>query len=102
MVSIIAQERLLGAALGGVMAAAVTFEERKCIYRSVSGSQKHVSIQSQEIKETLSTRNPDSTFASLWNATVDGSLGPVIRFLSSRDRWPAHLATTWSTVDVAL
>ncbi|KAF3776812.1 hypothetical protein EJ110_NYTH46946 [Nymphaea thermarum] len=49
MVSIIAQERLLGAALGGVMAAAITFEERKCIYRSVSTNQKHVATQWQEV-----------------------------------------------------
>ncbi|XP_031484341.1 uncharacterized protein LOC116253579 [Nymphaea colorata] len=84
MVSVIAQERLLGAALGGVMAAAITFEERKCIYRSVSTNQKHVATQSQEITGTLSTRNPCSRLASLWNATIDGSLGPVIRFLSSR------------------
>ncbi|KAL3325010.1 hypothetical protein AABB24_038893, partial [Solanum stoloniferum] len=47
MISILTQERLLGAALGAGMASVVVFEQRKSIYKSISENQSRFSPQSQ-------------------------------------------------------
>ncbi|KAH0712987.1 hypothetical protein KY285_008479 [Solanum tuberosum] len=47
MISILTQERVLGAALGTVLASVVVFEQRKSIYKSISENQSRFSPQSQ-------------------------------------------------------
>ncbi|KAF3455001.1 hypothetical protein FNV43_RR05449 [Rhamnella rubrinervis] len=47
MISVLAQERLLGAALGCAFTGIVVFEQRKSIYRSISDSQSSIRTQSQ-------------------------------------------------------
>ncbi|WMV56084.1 hypothetical protein MTR67_049469 [Solanum verrucosum] len=56
MISILTQERLLGAALGTVMASVVVFEQRKSIYKSISENQSRFSPQSQIIHHTAEGR----------------------------------------------
>ncbi|KAF5744707.1 hypothetical protein HS088_TW07G00286 [Tripterygium wilfordii] len=82
MISILAQERLLGAALGIALAGVVVFEQRKCIYKSISDNQSQFSDQFQ--REPMFGRKSRLEFAHLWNKAVDKTLGPVIESLSSR------------------
>uniref|UniRef100_M1AE34 Uncharacterized protein n=1 Tax=Solanum tuberosum TaxID=4113 RepID=M1AE34_SOLTU len=53
MISILTQERLLGAALGTVMASVVVFEQRKSIHKSISENQSRFSPQSQCLRRYL-------------------------------------------------
>lgn len=39
------QERLLGAALGGIFAGIVVFEQRKCIYKSIADTRSQFDVQ---------------------------------------------------------
>ncbi|KAL6577268.1 hypothetical protein OROMI_011544 [Orobanche minor] len=39
MISVLTQERLLGAALGSILTGVVIFEQRRSIYRSISPSE---------------------------------------------------------------
>ncbi|XP_010934349.1 uncharacterized protein [Elaeis guineensis] len=81
MISILAQERLLGAALGSVFVGAFVFEQRRSIYRSLSDN---ASVR-YELQERI-FRKKSSDLAHLWNKAVDETLGPVVAYLSSR-RW---------------
>ncbi|KAK4753784.1 hypothetical protein SAY87_001888 [Trapa incisa] len=83
MISVIAQERLLGAALGSILTGTIVFEERKRIYRSVSDDQPHCATASL-MKEPIFGKMTRAEIAHLWNRTVDKTLGPVIESLSSR------------------
>ncbi|KAK4765211.1 hypothetical protein SAY86_026301 [Trapa natans] len=83
MISVIAQERLLGAALGSILTGIIVFEERKRIYRSVSDDQPHCATASL-MKEPIFGKMTRAEIAHLWNRTVDKTLGPVIESLSSR------------------
>ncbi|PSR95190.1 Ribonuclease [Actinidia chinensis var. chinensis] len=83
MISILAQERLLGAALGSVFAAAVVYEQRNMIYNSISESQSLISPQSQ-VREPFVKTKSRLDLGHLWNKAVDQTLGPVIESLSSR------------------
>ncbi|XP_031389422.1 uncharacterized protein LOC116202049 [Punica granatum] len=83
MISVLAQERLLGAALGSALTGIIVFEERKRIYRSISDDQSHGATKSQ-VKEPMFGKNSRSELAQLWNRTVDRTLGPIIESLSSR------------------
>ncbi|KAK9279873.1 hypothetical protein L1049_013556 [Liquidambar formosana] len=47
MISILAQERLLGAALGSIFTGVVVFEQRRHIYGSISDNESQFSVQSQ-------------------------------------------------------
>ncbi|KAH7561034.1 hypothetical protein JRO89_XS10G0161200 [Xanthoceras sorbifolium] len=47
MISILAQERLLGAVLGSAITGVIVFEQRKCIYNSISDDQSQVESKSQ-------------------------------------------------------
>ncbi|TXG73854.1 hypothetical protein EZV62_002433 [Acer yangbiense] len=47
MISVLAQERLLGAVLGSAITGIVVFEQRKFIYNSISGTQSQVDSNSQ-------------------------------------------------------
>ncbi|XP_057448990.1 uncharacterized protein LOC130740409 [Lotus japonicus] len=79
MISILTQERLLGASLGVILTGAVVLEQRRYIYSSISNSQS----QSQ-VREPIFGKKARSEFAHLWNKTVDQAFGPLIKSLSSR------------------
>ncbi|KAF8394991.1 hypothetical protein HHK36_018930 [Tetracentron sinense] len=84
MISLLAQERLLGAALGSIFTGIIVFEQRKSIY-SLIPENPHPEADSQ-IREPIFGKKSRSEFAHLWNKAVDQTLGPVIVSLSSR-RW---------------
>ncbi|KAI3799388.1 hypothetical protein L1987_34686 [Smallanthus sonchifolius] len=81
MISILAQERLLGAALGTVFSGVIIFEQRRDIYRTISQNQPP---KSQMKEATVSRKKIE--FAHYWNKSVDQIFGPAIQALSSR-RW---------------
>ncbi|XP_042501358.1 uncharacterized protein LOC122079166 [Macadamia integrifolia] len=83
MISFLAQERLLGAALGSIFTGIIVFEQRKSIYSLISENQSHYKShpQMQEPKFGKKTR---MELAHLWNKTVDQTMGPVIANLSLR------------------
>ncbi|KAK9124267.1 hypothetical protein Sjap_013869 [Stephania japonica] len=83
MVSVLMQERLLGAALGSVFAGAAIFEQRKSVYSLISENQSPSTAQLQ-VREPVSERKSRSQIAHVWNKAVDRTFIPVISFLSSR------------------
>ncbi|KAB1221670.1 hypothetical protein CJ030_MR2G024021 [Morella rubra] len=83
MISVLAQERLLGAALGSIFVGIVVFEQRKSIYKSISDYQSLPATQS-EVREPVFGKRSRSEFAHVWNKAVDRTFGPVIDSLSSR------------------
>ncbi|KAA8550401.1 hypothetical protein F0562_002085 [Nyssa sinensis] len=82
MISVLAQERVLGAALGSILTGVLVFEQRKSIYKSISGNQ--FVTQNQMREPVLGKKKSNLGFAHLWNKAVDQTLGPVIESLSSR------------------
>ncbi|KAK9940140.1 hypothetical protein M0R45_016814 [Rubus argutus] len=82
MISVLAQERLLGAALGSILTGVVVFEQRRSIYNSTSGTKRESVAQSQ-MREPIFGRKSRSEFAHLWNKAVDQTFRPVIESLSS-------------------
>ncbi|XP_020263788.1 uncharacterized protein LOC109839684 [Asparagus officinalis] len=85
MISVLAQERILGATLGSVLVGGIVFNQRRGIHSTIS-EQKPVHISRYQPKETLFGKNFSSNFANVWNKTVDGTLGNLVAYLSSR-RW---------------
>ncbi|XP_018819433.1 uncharacterized protein LOC108990043 isoform X1 [Juglans regia] len=83
MVSVLTQERLLGAALGSIFTGVVVFEQRRSIYKSISDNQAQSDVLSQ-VREPIFGKQSRSQFAHLWNKAVDQTFGPVIDLLSSR------------------
>ncbi|XP_030546094.1 uncharacterized protein LOC115752181 [Rhodamnia argentea] len=83
MISILARERLLGAALGGMLAGVIVLEERKRIYRSISDDRSRLAARTQK-REPIFGKEFRTEFAHLWNQSVDRMLGPAIEYLSSR------------------
>ncbi|KAK8956072.1 hypothetical protein KSP40_PGU001671 [Platanthera guangdongensis] len=85
MISILAQERILGAALGSAFVGTIVFEQRRGIYRSIANDE---SVRSEEYKtkQVTSRMSLSSEFAHVWNKAVDGTLGQLAAYLSSR-RW---------------
>ncbi|KAA8544046.1 hypothetical protein F0562_021777 [Nyssa sinensis] len=83
MISVLAQERLLGAALGSIFTGIVVFEQRKSIYKSISENQSQSVAQAQMTEPILGNKTR-LEFAHLWNKAVDQTMGPVIEALSSR------------------
>ncbi|KAL5716948.1 hypothetical protein ACHQM5_010047 [Ranunculus cassubicifolius] len=83
MISVIAQERLLGFALGNVFTGLLIFEERNNIYRFIS-SANH--LDAQRVAPTMfgNKSQQQLELSHLWNKAVDQTLGPVIAALSSR------------------
>ncbi|KAG1353894.1 putative 60S ribosomal protein L44 [Cocos nucifera] len=81
MISILVQERVLGAALGSVFVGALVLEQRRGIYRSLPDD---TSVR-YELQECIFGKN-SSDFVHMWNKAVDETLGPVVAYLSSR-RW---------------
>ncbi|KAM5584129.1 hypothetical protein ABKV19_003810 [Rosa sericea] len=82
MISVLAQERLLGAALGSILTGIVVFEQRRSIYNSISGTQPE-SVARSQMREPIFGRKSRSEFAHLWNKAVDQTFRPVIESLSS-------------------
>ncbi|KAM0068447.1 hypothetical protein Hdeb2414_s0002g00073251 [Helianthus debilis subsp. tardiflorus] len=80
MISILAQERLLGAALGSVFSGVVVFEQRRDIYNTIA----QIQPPKPHVKEPVSRKKIE--FAHYWNKSVDQIFGPAIQALSSR-RW---------------
>ncbi|XP_059314635.1 uncharacterized protein LOC132065323 isoform X2 [Lycium ferocissimum] len=83
MISILTQERLLGAALGSVLTGVVVLEQRKSIYKSISENQSRFSSHSQTTV-LMPKKESGIEFAHLWNKAVDQALGPVIKSLGTR------------------
>ncbi|CAN4119337.1 unnamed protein product [Withania somnifera] len=83
MISILTQERLLGAALGSALTGVLVFEQRRSIYKSISQNQSGFSPQSQSTMY-IPKKEPGIEFALLWNKAVDQAFGPLIKFLGSR------------------
>ncbi|KAL1223858.1 hypothetical protein V5N11_007824 [Cardamine amara subsp. amara] len=85
MISILAQERLLGATLGSALAGFVIFEQRKLIHESLSDP-KSQSVDQSQMKDRIFGKKYRMEFASLWNKAVDQTFEPAIEYLSSR-KW---------------
>ncbi|KAL3530574.1 hypothetical protein ACH5RR_009896 [Cinchona calisaya] len=83
MISILAQERLLGAALGTVFTGFIVFQQRKSIHNSLSETRSLFFPQFQ-LKEPIYDNQQGIDFGHLWNKAVDQTFGPVIQSLSSR------------------
>ncbi|VFQ98092.1 unnamed protein product [Cuscuta campestris] len=83
MISILSQERLLGAALGSAVTAVVVFEQRRSIYKTISDTQSQLFPHSQRQKP-ISVKEPRVEVAHLWNKAVDQVMGSVIKSVSSR------------------
>ncbi|KAJ8512172.1 hypothetical protein OPV22_002606 [Ensete ventricosum] len=80
MISILTQERLLGVALGAAFTASVVLGNRRAIHRSISDNRPVY----YEPKEHMLGKKVSSEFAQMWNKAVDGTLGQLIIYLSSR------------------
>ncbi|CAN1171911.1 hypothetical protein LINPERHAP2_LOCUS29853 [Linum perenne] len=82
MLSILAQERLLGFALGGAVTGFVVFEQRRRIRESIAAYQSPSDAQNQ-MKDPIFGKPFRSEFALLWNKAVDQTFGPLVSSLSS-------------------
>ncbi|OEL32818.1 hypothetical protein BAE44_0006164 [Dichanthelium oligosanthes] len=81
MISILAQERLLGFALGSVSMGGFVLHQRRAIYRSLAEADgSPYSYQPGEI----SSRRSSAELAHVWNKAVDETLGRLVVYLSSR------------------
>ncbi|XP_065029829.1 uncharacterized protein LOC135581681 [Musa acuminata AAA Group] len=78
MISILTQERLLGVALGAAFTASVVLENRRAIHGSISDNRPAY------YEEHMLGKKMSSEFAQMWNKAVDGTLGQLIIYLSSR------------------
>ncbi|XP_044476484.1 uncharacterized protein LOC123204020 [Mangifera indica] len=85
MISILVQERLLGALLGCAATGVIVFEQRKRIYKSIADDQSQFGSNSKT-REPIFAKKTHTEFAHIWNKTVDQTFGPVIASLSSR-KW---------------
>ncbi|KAG2537438.1 uncharacterized protein LOC120688093 [Panicum virgatum] len=80
MISILAQERLLGFALGSVSMGGFVLHQRRAIYRSLAEADgSPYSYQPGEITSRSLTE-----LAHVWNKAVDETLGRLVVYLSSR------------------
>ncbi|KAL6640933.1 hypothetical protein ACP70R_019114 [Stipagrostis hirtigluma subsp. patula] len=81
MISILAQERLLGFALGTVSMGGFVLHQRRAIYRSLAGDDGSPYVyQPGEI----TSRRGSTELAHVWNKAVDETLGRLVVYLSSR------------------
>ncbi|XP_006662448.2 uncharacterized protein LOC102718871 [Oryza brachyantha] len=85
MISILAQERLLGFALGSVSMGGFVLHQRRAIYRSLADADAAAAPSpfSYQPNET-SGRRSSTQLAHVWNKTVDETLGRLVAYLSSR------------------
>ncbi|KAM7277669.1 hypothetical protein ACFE04_004803 [Oxalis oulophora] len=104
MISILAQERLLGATLGASLTGFIVFEQRRRIFNSISDSDSQfnnklmvslplsgpssldlfVTTLMYMVKESIFGKKTRSELAGAWNKAVDETFGPVIEAVSSR------------------
>ncbi|XP_050370527.1 uncharacterized protein LOC126788568 [Argentina anserina] len=82
MISVLAQERLLGAALGCIFTGIVVFEQRRSIYTSISATKSEPISQSQ-MREPIFGMKSRSEFAHLWNKAVDRTFQKAIESVTS-------------------
>ncbi|WVZ59349.1 hypothetical protein U9M48_009502 [Paspalum notatum var. saurae] len=81
MISILAQERLLGFALGSVSMGGFVLHQRRAIYRSLAEADgSPYSYQPGGI----TGRRSSTELAHVWNKAVDETLGRLVVYLSSR------------------
>ncbi|AQK65034.1 uncharacterized protein [Zea mays] len=81
MISILAQERLLGFALGSVSMGGFVLHQRRAIYRSIAEADgSSYFYQPGEI----AGRRSSTELAHVWNKAVDETLGKLVVYLSSR------------------
>ncbi|CAD6212930.1 unnamed protein product [Miscanthus lutarioriparius] len=81
MISILAQERLLGFALGSVSMGGFILHQRRAIYRSIAEADgSPYFYQPGEI----ASRSSSTELAHVWNKAVDETLGRLVVYLSSR------------------
>ncbi|KAJ1295140.1 hypothetical protein BS78_01G200700 [Paspalum vaginatum] len=81
MISILAQERLLGFALGSVSMGGFVLHQRRAIYRSLAESDgSPYSYQPGGI----TGRRSSTELVHVWNKAVDETLGRLVVYLSSR------------------
>jgi len=81
MISILAQERLLGFALGSVSMGGFVLHQRRAIYRSIAEADgSPYFYQPGEI----ASRRSSTELAHVWNKAVDETLGRLVVYLSSR------------------
>ncbi|XP_047970407.1 uncharacterized protein LOC125213741 isoform X1 [Salvia hispanica] len=77
MISVLAQERLLGAALGSLLTGGVVFQQRRTIYKSINQYEPQPT-------EPIFGQKSRQEFAHMWNKSVDNTFGGMIEYLSSR------------------
>ncbi|XP_078427925.1 zinc finger, C3HC4 type family protein [Wolffia australiana] len=80
MISLVAQERLLGFALGSGLVGAAVLEQRRAIHRSMTPQ----SPPAGSVEPVRRRRPDDIEMAHIWNRAVDRALAPLIAALSSR------------------
>ncbi|KAL8146296.1 uncharacterized protein LOC141707362 [Apium graveolens] len=85
MISVLNQERFLGAALGAIFTGAVVFEQRRRIYKSIAENEAQFASHPQ-IKEPVFEKKSRLEFGHLWNRAVDLTFGTLIESLSSRGK----------------
>ncbi|KAL6883775.1 hypothetical protein ACP4OV_011189 [Aristida adscensionis] len=81
MISILAQERLLGFALGTVSMGGFVLHQRRAIYRSLADADG--SPYAYQFGE-FTNRRGSTDLARVWNKAVDETLGRLVVYLSSR------------------
>uniref|UniRef100_A0A9I9DLG8 Uncharacterized protein n=1 Tax=Cucumis melo TaxID=3656 RepID=A0A9I9DLG8_CUCME len=84
MISVLAQERLLGFALGSAFAGVVVFEQRKSLYQSISENYPPATQSPVSMRKPVLAKKYGPEFSHLWNRAVDQTFGPMIQALSSR------------------
>jgi len=89
MVSILAQERILGAAMGALLATGVVLNQQNLIYRSTAQAIEFISgnplsVSPSKVPEPLFGKSTRAELAHAWNVGIDKSLGALIASLSSR------------------
>lgn len=89
MVSILAQERILGAAMGAAFGTGVILYQQTLLYRSTAQAIELISgkpplISPPKVPEPLFNKRTRAELAHAWNVGIDKSLGALIASLSSR------------------
>ncbi|XP_019093462.1 PREDICTED: uncharacterized protein LOC109129567 [Camelina sativa] len=86
MISILAQERLLGFTLGSALTGFLVYEQRKLIIHQSVSDPKSQSFDQSQVRDRIFGKKYRMEFASLWNKAVDQTFEPAIEYLSSR-KW---------------
>uniref|UniRef100_A0ACD5TJQ8 Uncharacterized protein n=2 Tax=Avena sativa TaxID=4498 RepID=A0ACD5TJQ8_AVESA len=95
MISILAQERLLGFALGSVSMGVFVLHQRRSIYRSLAEADQPSGRPSFSYQTNEATgRRGSAELAHVWNKAVDESLGRLVVYLSSRG-WDGLQLSYW-------